>query len=164
MRSRRTLIALTCAIATLACSAVTAGPALAAGNAALNDCQANGKLTHSYTLAELRHAQAVMPASVKEYSNCSDVINQAILAAVGKGSKTAGGSGSSSGGSFLPTPVIIILVVLVLAGVTFGAIAIRGRRQDGGPSGPGARGPGGRGPGDPGGGGPADSPGGGAAA
>jgi hypothetical protein len=135
MRSRRTLIALVCAVATLACAAVTAGPALAVGNAAINDCQANGKLTQSFTLPELRHALAVMPASVKEYTNCSDVINQAILAAVGKGSSTTGGSGTSSGGSFLPTPVIIILVVLVLAGVTFGAIAIRRRRQGGGPPG-----------------------------
>jgi hypothetical protein len=135
MRSRKPLIALACAVAMLACSAVTAGPALAAGNAAINDCQSNGKLTHNYTVSELRHALAVMPASVKEYSNCSDVINQAILTAVGKGSNTTGGPGTSSGGSFLPTPVIIILVVLVLAGVTFGAIAIRRRRQGGGPPG-----------------------------
>jgi hypothetical protein len=134
-------------VCTLAIAVVAAPSASAAGNKAINDCQNNGKLTGSYTLPQLRHALAIMPASVKEYTNCYDVISQAELAAVGKG-KGSGGSGSGSGGSFLPTPVIVILVLLVLAAVTFGAVAVRRRRaaeDDGGPGGgPGA---GGGGPG-----------------
>jgi hypothetical protein len=117
---------LLCALALLVTTAFTAGPALAAGNQVIKDCQANGQLTGQYTLGQLRHALGILPASVKEYTNCSDVIQQAILAA--RHGRRGGGSGSGSGGSFLPTPVIVILVVLILAAVTFGAVAIRRRR------------------------------------
>ena len=72
---------LLCALAVLVGSALTAAPALAAGNAIIKDCQSNGQLTKTYSLAQLRHALDVLPASVKEYTNCSDVIQQAILAA-----------------------------------------------------------------------------------
>ena len=126
MKRNLRLVAVAWAIAALAVTGLGATSALAAGggNAILTDCQVNGKLTHSYTLKELRHALAIMPASIKQYTNCSDVIFQGI-AAVSHG-KTTGPTGG--GGSFLPTPVIIILVVLILVGVTFGAFAIRQRR------------------------------------
>jgi hypothetical protein len=122
-------VAVACAVAALALTSLGAGSALAAGgNAILTDCQAHGQLTQSYTLTELRHALAIMPASVKQYSNCYDVIFQGI--ATVRGGKATGTKGG--GGSFLPTPVIIVLVVLILAGVTFGALAVRQRRA--GPS------------------------------
>lgn len=111
--------------ATLMAVALPAVTAIAAaGNAVINDCESNGRLTQTYTKEELRHALAVMPASVKTYTNCYDVINQALLGST----PTGGGSGGGGGGSFLPTPVIVILAVLVLGGVTFGALAVR-RRQ-----------------------------------
>jgi hypothetical protein len=119
---------LLCVLAVLVTSAVTAGPALAAGNAIIKDCQSHGQLTKTYALPQLRHALAVLPASVKQYTNCSDVIQQAILAARRGHGGTGSGTGSGSSSSFLPTPVIIILVVLILAAVTFGALAIRRRR------------------------------------
>jgi hypothetical protein len=127
-----------CAVIALAAMSVAAPAALGAGNPVISECSNTGQLTHTYPLPELRHALATLPASVKEYTDCSDVINQAIVAALG--SKTSkGGSGKSSGGSFLPTPVIVILVVLILAAVVFGAMAIRSRRQGPGPgSGPGS--------------------------
>ena len=100
------------------------------GNPVLQDCNANGAITHNFTLAQLRHALAVMPASYKEYGNCQDAITAAIIKV--KANKPIV-SDSGSGGSFLPTPVIIILVVLVLAGVTFGALAVR--RRNAGPGG-----------------------------
>jgi hypothetical protein len=139
MRGRRALVAAACAVVALAVTGLGAGaPAAlgAGGNAIINDCQSTGKLSHSYTLAELRHALAVMPASVKQYTSCYDVITQGILT-VRSGKKT--GPTGGSGGSFLPTPVIIILVVLILAAVTFGALAIRRRRMgpDGGEPAPG---------------------------
>ncbi len=120
----------------LALATLGVAPALAASssNAVLADCGAHpGGLTGSYTAVQLQHALAVMPAETKEYTSCPDVINRALLAALGKsrgnGTRpTATGGGS---GSLLPTPVIIILVVLVLAAVTFAAVAIR-RRRDGG--------------------------------
>ncbi|MGH2896366.1 MAG: hypothetical protein ACRDPM_24290 [Solirubrobacteraceae bacterium] len=125
MRGTLRPLAIAGAVIALALTSVSAGPAVAAsGNAVINDCQSFGKLTHNYTLQELRHALAVMPASVKQYTSCYDVITQGILTV--KAGKTTGPKGG--GGSFLPTPVIIILVVLILAGVTFGAIAIRQRR------------------------------------
>jgi hypothetical protein len=125
MRGTLRLLAIACAVSAMALAGLSAGAAVAAsGNAVINDCQSTGKLTHSYTLQELRHALAVMPASVKQYTSCFDVVTQGVLTV--KGGKTTGPKGG--GGSFLPTPVIIILVVLILAGVTFGALAIRQRR------------------------------------
>jgi hypothetical protein len=133
MRGTLRLIAVACAVSALALASASPGTAATAGgNPVINDCQSTGRLTHSYTLVQLRHALAVMPASVKQYTSCYDVINQGILTV--RTGKTTGPKGG--GGSFLPTPVIIILVVLILAGVTFGAIAIRQRR-----AGPGGEGP-----------------------
>jgi hypothetical protein len=103
------------------------------GNPVLADCNSHGVLTHNYTLTQLRHALAVMPASYKEYGNCQDVI-QAAISKVKVGKQIVPDSGS--GGSFLPTPVIVILVVLILAAVTFGALAVR-RRGSGSGGGPG---------------------------
>jgi hypothetical protein len=102
-------------------------------NAVIADCYAHpGGLTGHYTVAQLHTALQVMPAEVKEYTSCLDVVNRALLAARAAVKSGAGGSGGGSG-SFLPTPVIVILVVLILIAVTFGAAAIRRRRGGGGP-------------------------------
>jgi hypothetical protein len=127
MTLSRRLLAIICAAAALGANAAVAPPALGAGNAVINDCQAHGALTHPYTVDQLRHALAVMPASVKQYTSCSDVVQNALVSARKHHGKLPVSSGSS-GSSFLPTPVIIILVVLILAAVTFGALAIRRRR------------------------------------
>jgi hypothetical protein len=89
----------------------------AGGNAIINDCESNGQLTHSYTVPELRHALAIMAPLVKEYSDCYDVLSRAELSAVGNRHGSGRGAGGSAG-SFLPTPVTIILVLLVLAAVS----------------------------------------------
>ena len=134
MRGRTNLAAAACAVLALVIAGASTPMAMAAGgNPIINDCQSTGRLSHSYTLQELRHALAVMPASVKQYTSCYDVITQGILT-VRSGKKT--GPTSGSGGSFLPTPVIIILVVLILAAVTFGALAVRRRRMEPGDSSP----------------------------
>lgn len=142
MRGRLNLVAAVCAVAVLALAGggVPVAQGASGGNAILNECQ-TGRLTHSYTLKQLRHALAIMPASIKQYSSCVDVINQGILT-VKAGKQTGTGGG---GGSFLPTPVIIVLVLLILAAVTFGAIAVR-RRRDGGGGGDSGDPPGGAGP------------------
>jgi hypothetical protein len=89
------------------------------------DCNSHTKLTHQYSTAQLRSALATMPADIKEYTNCPDVIQRALLAQIGT-TKGGGGSGSG-GGSFLPTPVIVILALLVLGGAGFAAYAWRRR-------------------------------------
>jgi hypothetical protein len=111
--------------------------AAAATNPVIQDCLIHpGGLTHNWTVAQLNHALAVMPAETKEYTDCPDVINRARLAAL-HGIKPPGSGGG--GGSFLPTPVLIVLIVLILAAVTFGALAVRRRRGEAG--GPGGGGP-----------------------
>ena len=131
MRRWLRLTALAGAVITVcAASSPAALGANTVGNPVLQDCNAHGALTRNYTLKELRHAQAIMPATFKEYGNCPDAIAAAIT-------KVKAGHlivpKSDSGGSFLPTPVIVILVLLILAALTFGALALRRRRDtDGG--------------------------------
>lgn len=109
-------------------SLVWALPARAGiGAPVIADCDAHATLTQHYTVAQLKNALATLPAAVQTYTNCEQVITQALNKALGngKGNGTAGGSGSS----FLPTPVIVVLVLLLLAAVTFGALAVRNRRE-----------------------------------
>jgi len=133
MRRWLRLTALAGALITVAAAGTPAASAAnTVGNPVLQDCNSHGAITQNFTLAELRHALAIMPASYKQYGNCPDAINAAILRV--KAGKTSAPD-SSSGGSFLPTPVIIILVVLLLAAVTFGPLAVR-RRSAGSGQGP----------------------------
>lgn len=48
-------------------------------NPIIKDCLAHGQLTHSYTTNQLRQALAVMPPATKKYTNCSYLINHALL-------------------------------------------------------------------------------------
>jgi hypothetical protein len=132
---RNATIPLLAAVCALAASLYGPGAALAATpqNPVLADCGAHpGGLVGNYTVQQLRHALQIMPPETREYTSCPDVVNRALLAALGK--PTSGGSSSGGGGSgsFLPTPVIVVLVVLALAAITFGALAIRRRQQTGG--------------------------------
>lgn len=125
---RRTRIALTALALAAAIGAGTfaSGSALAASNPVISDCVAHGQLTQSYSISQLHLALGALTAETREYTNCQDVIDRAIAAAVS--GKSTGGTGSSGSGSFLPTPVIVLLVILILAAVAFGALAIRRRR------------------------------------
>ncbi len=105
---------------------LSAAPASAAGLAPpVADCYAHTRLTHNYTVSELRTGLSTMPAYIKEYSDCSNVLQQALLAKIGR--LNGVGSSSSGGGSFLPTWLIIVLAVLVVGGVAYGAVALRNR-------------------------------------
>lgn len=106
-----------------------ATPASAAGlSPPVADCQLHGHLTQTYTAAQLRHGLSTMPAYIREYSGCYNVLQQALLEKIGhlKGGTASGGS------SFLPTWLIVVLAILVLGGAAFGIVALRGR---GGPRG-----------------------------
>jgi len=113
-------------------AAVVAPPAFASANPVIVDCQDHGKLDGHYSATELRAALSTLPADIQEYSDCHDVIQSQLLAQL-SGRGGSGGSDPGSGGSFLPTPLIVVLVVLVVGGATFGAVAIRRRREPGEP-------------------------------
>ena len=110
-------------------------PGVAAGNAvappvACGDCNDHGyKLTHSYTIAELEHALATMPASIKEYTPCYQVISQELQKLIGTTTDTTPSGTSGSSSSFLSGPLIVIVIVLVLAGG--GAAYLASRRKPG---------------------------------
>jgi hypothetical protein len=113
-------------------SLVGAGPASAAASGAVADCNSHLRLTRQYTVAQLRKALTTMPADIKEYTNCYDVIQRKLLSQLGAAGGGSGGPGGGSGGSFLPTPVLIVLVLLVLAAGGFAVAAVRRRGDAGG--------------------------------
>jgi len=139
----------------LGCALTVGAPALAGAAAsgtpaqAITDCNDHGKLTQSYSSPVLRQALAQMPADVREYTDCFDVIERQLFKQLGQSGAAGGGTAtSSSGSSGLPTWLIVVIVVLALAAITFGALALRRR---GTPPGPGETGgPPGPPPGEPG--------------
>jgi DNA-directed RNA polymerase specialized sigma24 family protein len=64
-----------------ACHHRTARRCYSAGNAIVKACLSTGRLTRHYTKAQLRAALASIPASVKQYTNCPNVIGHALLSA-----------------------------------------------------------------------------------
>jgi hypothetical protein len=114
------------AVVVLGISLLAAAPASAGLSGAVADCNANTRLTHTYTPSQLRTALNTMPANIKEYTNCYDVIQRALLADIG-GIKADGGGSGGGGSSFLPTPLLIVLGVLVVGAGSFAVIARRRR-------------------------------------
>jgi hypothetical protein len=119
-----TLAALICALVLATSAATAASP----GTAVLADCNAHAKLTRTFPEAALRSALATMPADMKEYTNCYDVIQSALLGKVSGSHPASGTSSGSSGSSFLPAWLIVVLVLLALGAVTLGAVSVRRRR------------------------------------
>jgi hypothetical protein len=114
--------------AVLAVSGPAVAPALAAGNPVVSDCFSHGKLTKTYTKAELSHALTVMSSYIKQYSDCQSVVQNAL--ASGEVTANGGGGTTGGGGSSISTPVIIVIVVVVvLAIVAFAGLLIRRRRR-----------------------------------
>jgi hypothetical protein len=112
---------------TVAVNAAAAGAkaTTADGLQVLNDCQSHGQLTKSYPVAWLRKGLAMMSSDTAQYSNCSTVLHQAILASIHPGS---GGGGSGSGA---PIVIIVVIVLVLLAGL-LAVLAMRRRRGGGG--------------------------------
>ncbi len=106
--------------------AVLTAPALGATAPAVLDCTVHNGLTKHYTVAELRTALATMPAEIKEYTSCSDILQRALDDELA-GLHVSGGGASGGGGSFLPLPVIIVLIVILLGGAGYGALQLRRR-------------------------------------
>ena len=75
------------AVAALAVLAATAPSAVATNyHDAIRDCNDDGVLQGRYTLHTLRQARSHLPASLREYSDCADVLARAIAAAARPGS------------------------------------------------------------------------------
>src|SRR5215831_6337544 len=97
------LLACVCALAASLTAAAAVG-ASGSSNPVIADCLSHpGGLEGHYTIAELKHALEVMSAETKEYTSCPDVIDRALLAALGSGGASGTGTGGGSGGSLLPT-------------------------------------------------------------
>jgi len=86
----RRILPLTIALACLVTPAANASPA-----AVIRDC-ADGSLNHRYSSRDLRTALANLPTDVAEYTDCSDTIRAAQLAA---GAGGTGGPGGTTGGA-----------------------------------------------------------------
>jgi hypothetical protein len=127
VRSKICRNTLTAGLTAIAVSLVLALPAAASTQSQIiQDCSTQGRLTRDYSLGDLQAALHHLTASTTEYSSCADVLNRAIAAKIA--SQTAAPATAGSGGSFLPAPVLVILVVLLLAAGGFGVQAIRRRR------------------------------------
>jgi hypothetical protein len=139
-----------------------AGAAGGTASQAISDCNDHGRLTQQYSTTVLRSALAQMPADVREYTDCFDVIERQLFKQLGSAkSGTPAGATTSSGSSGLPTWLIVVIVLLALAAITFGALAIRRRSTPAEPGAPGGSdGPGGPGAPPDGPGGPGAGPGG----
>src|SRR5947209_304142 len=125
MSFRRRLCLLLTAFALLG----LAGAVTASADApAVNDCTAHLRLTRHYTVSELQRALSTMSADIKEYTDCYDVLQQALSAEL-SGRNVGGGSGGP-GGSFLPVPLLIALILVVLVGAGYGVAAVRRRRRE----------------------------------
>jgi hypothetical protein len=104
---------------------LTAGPASASGlSPAVADCNQHGTLTQAYGVAQLRTALSTMPADIAEYTDCHDVIQRQLLAQLGLRRGAGAGSG---GGSFLPTPLLAVLIALGLVASAYAGLAVRQR-------------------------------------
>jgi hypothetical protein len=121
---RRSLALLAPGLAALAISP----PALATSSPN-SDCNAHGRLTQHYTVAQLRSALATMPADEQEYTNCANVIQTQLFSQIPGHHGKSRDSPSSSGSSFISTPLLIVLIVLVLGGGALAGVAIQRRGQ-----------------------------------
>jgi len=121
----RRSISILLALGALGLVAAPLAAAAPSGQDALADCNSHGTLTRHYSTVDLKAALAAMPAQTKEYTDCYDVIQRALLADLGR--LHAGGSGGS-GGSLLPTWLIVVVAVLVVSAAALGGVALRRRR------------------------------------
>jgi len=123
----RAATALIAALVVIASSTIFVPPAFANGRQVVADCNANGRLTHKYSLPELQNALSTMGAATKEYTNCYDVIQHAVVAAATGGKAGGGGAGGapSTKSDSLPTALVVVLALLVLTAAGYATVAIR---------------------------------------
>jgi hypothetical protein len=91
-----TRFAYTLALAVALCALVLPAVASASPNQVIRDCQRDGDLDRKYSNEDLRKAEDNLPADVREYSDCGEVIASAVTAGAAK--KNTGGGGGGGGG------------------------------------------------------------------
>lgn len=154
------------------CLLLPAPPALASGSDVIKDCNDNGHLTKKYSQKEYRTALAQMPADIRQYTDCENVIRRAQLGLANStggtasaqnpfgsatpeeaaqvqrdiaAAKASGGGMQRIGGvlvtpgtlaytklsavSELPTPLLVLVVLIVLGTLGFAINLIRSRRE-----------------------------------
>jgi hypothetical protein len=92
-RFRHIAITVAAALAVLAAGAPSAGAANY--HDAIRDCNDDGVLQGRYSARTLRQARKHLPASLREYSDCSDVLARALAAASKPGSGGLGGGNTA---------------------------------------------------------------------
>jgi hypothetical protein len=74
------------------CLLLPAAPAFSSAKDVIKDCNDNGRLTKEYSQKEYREALANMPADLKQYTDCENIIRRAQLGLRG----STGGSANSA--------------------------------------------------------------------
>ena len=133
---RPKLILIACAAAL--CLACLPSQALAL-SPVISDCNAHTKLTQSYSVSQLRNALATMPADVKEYTSCYQIIQDTLYKKLGK--PVPGSASSSSSSSFISAPVLIVIIIVIVIGGGLAYVAWRRGGEDGGEGQPPPAGP-----------------------
>jgi hypothetical protein len=100
-RIRHIPVILTAALAVLAAGAPTASAANY--HDAIRDCNDDGVLQGQYSRSTLRQARNHLPASLREYSDCADVLARAIAAAGKNGGRGGGDTAPPLGDPALTT-------------------------------------------------------------
>ncbi|HEV7175076.1 MAG TPA: hypothetical protein VGN29_06265 [Solirubrobacteraceae bacterium] len=111
------------------CLAVLAATASASSTSVLSDCNVHAQLTQHYSAGDLQDALSTMGADQKEYTDCYDVIQRALLADLGRVHPGAVDAQRGGGSSFLTTPLIILIGVAGFAAGAVTYLGIRARRK-----------------------------------
>src|SRR3712207_4673250 len=64
----------------------------------LRECSQHGRLTGDYTAQQIRDARNNIPDDIDEYTDCWDVLTQALLSRAGGDSNSGGGGGGGETG------------------------------------------------------------------
>ena len=96
----------TLALAVALCALAMPAVAGASPSQVIRDCQTDGDLDRKYSNKDLRKAEDNLPADVREYSDCGEVIAAAVTAGSARkgdgGGGGGGGTGATSGGADSP--------------------------------------------------------------
>jgi hypothetical protein len=111
------------------CFAAAAASASASPSGVLSDCNYHAQLTQRYSAGDLQGALSTMGADQKEYTDCYDVIQRALLADLGRIHPGTVHAQSAGGSSFLTTPMIVLIGFVGFAAGAVAFLGVRARRN-----------------------------------